>query len=66
VLADASFWVEGLRRAGLEADRRALRLLPQGLAWERVGDDLLLHFSLTAGAYATVVLRELLETGLTS
>ena len=51
----------GLERAGLEQDRRALRVRVQDLECQRDGDDLLLHFSLPAGSYATAVLRELLS-----
>lgn len=51
---------EGLERAGLEQERRSLRLRPAGLAWRWLGDGgLELGFELPAGAYATVVLAEL-------
>jgi len=61
VLARYTGWCEGLEAAGLKQDRRALRLRVQGLTWERNSSgDLLLEFSLPAGAYATCVLRELL------
>ena len=50
----------GLEAAGLEQERRASRLRPQGLAWEwRGGDALHLAFTLPPGAYATSVLAEL-------
>ncbi len=53
--------VKGLEEAGLEQDRRALRLVPEGLEWKWLEPDRLqLNFWLPAGAYATVVLRELL------
>ncbi len=51
-----------LDAAGLEADRRALRLLPEGLRFTLAGSDLTVEFGLQAGGYATVVLRELVET----
>jgi tRNA pseudouridine13 synthase len=52
----------GLERAGLKQERRALRLRPQALTWHRVQPDALqLGFSLPAGCYATTVLRELGE-----
>jgi tRNA pseudouridine13 synthase len=52
----------GLEHAGLEQERRALRLLPQSLHWEWTGDAILaLEFSLPPGSYATVVLRELAD-----
>jgi len=61
VLANYTGWCEGLEAAGLKQDRRALRLRVDDLVWDRNGSgDLLLEFSLPAGAYATCVLRELL------
>jgi tRNA pseudouridine13 synthase len=53
---------QGLEQAGLEQDRRALRLVPRELEWSWLQQDQLqLRFWLPAGAYATVVLRELIE-----
>ena len=50
----------GLESAGLRQERRATRLRPAGLAWEWLGDDvLLLAFELPPGAYATTVLGAL-------
>jgi len=50
----------GLESAGLEQERRALRLRPADLRWEWLDDNSLqLSFSLPPGAYATVVLAEL-------
>jgi tRNA pseudouridine13 synthase len=50
----------GLESAGLEQERRALRLRPADLSWEWLDDpSLQLSFSLPPGAYATVVLAEL-------
>jgi tRNA pseudouridine13 synthase len=59
ILAAHADWCEGLEAAGLAQDRRALRLGVSGLAWqwENAG-ELVLTFSLPAGAYATSVLRE--------
>ncbi len=51
-----------LEEAGLEQERRSLRLAVQGLASEWDGPDLLCRFALPPGAYATTVLRELLES----
>lgn len=51
---------DGLERAGLKQERRALRLQPADLSWrwlERT--SLELAFSLPPGTYATVVLAEL-------
>ncbi|MES0875255.1 tRNA pseudouridine(13) synthase TruD [Sinimarinibacterium thermocellulolyticum] len=52
----------GLERAGLEQERRALRLIPQAMRWHWLDADALrLEFELPPGAYATVVLRELTD-----
>lgn len=50
----------GLVAAGLDQERRALRVAVRGLAHRWDGDTLHLAFSLPAGAYATALLRELL------
>jgi tRNA pseudouridine13 synthase len=53
---------EGLEHAGLEQERRALRLRPRELRWQwREDRALAVCFALPAGAYATVVLAELGE-----
>lgn len=65
---------QGLESAGVEADRRALRMLPAGLEWHwepgpasasGEGDPapavLRLRFALPAGAYATSLVRELID-----
>ncbi len=50
----------GLERAGLEQERRALRLLPQSVAFDWPEPrTLTLRFGLPAGCYATSVLAEL-------
>lgn len=68
-LADFALWSEGLAKMGVKADRRALRLMPQELQWQWLpvnsasGEqslDLQLEFILPAGAFASMVLRELL------
>lgn len=54
--------VNGLEQAGLEAARRALRLRVAGLRWHSPSAGVLvIGFSLPAGAYATSVVRELVE-----
>lgn len=54
----------GLEAAGLVQERRALRLLPLDLAYQYdTGAGLVeLSFTLPAGCFATVVLRELFQT----
>jgi tRNA pseudouridine13 synthase len=56
-------WLDGLERLGLKQDRRALRVLPQGVAWRWLegGEEaaLELAFTLPAGSYATMVVREI-------
>ncbi|GAA0715010.1 tRNA pseudouridine(13) synthase TruD [Dokdonella soli] len=53
---------EGLQRAGLEQERRALRLGARDLVHEWLPDGgLVLDFQLAQGAFATTVLRELCD-----
>ncbi len=55
--------VEGLAAARMDQERRPLRLMPQQLRWRWLESDALeLAFELPAGAYATVVVRELART----
>lgn len=54
-------WAEGLVRQGLDQERRALRLSVADLNGTQQDSDLLLEFWLPSGAYATAVLRELVE-----
>lgn len=52
----------GLEEAGVEAGRRALRVIPRGLSWGWLdASTLRLSFTLPAGSYATAVLAELLD-----
>jgi tRNA pseudouridine13 synthase len=51
----------GLEDAGLEQARRALRVVPARLGWEVGRDEAVLGFELPPGAYATSVLRELID-----
>jgi tRNA pseudouridine13 synthase len=50
--------VDALAGFGLRQERRPLRLRVRELTWSMQGPDLEVAFSLPAGAYATVVLRE--------
>jgi tRNA pseudouridine13 synthase len=54
-------FAQGLADAGLAQERRALRVLPARLTWEIGRDELALAFELPPGAYATSVLRELID-----
>jgi tRNA pseudouridine13 synthase len=54
-------WVSGLAAAGLEHERRTLRLNVQGLTWNHAGTDLELAFRLGKGAFATTVLAEVID-----
>lgn len=62
VADDAPLIAEGLSAAGLEQDRRPLRLIPQQLQWRWEDSALILEFGLPPGAYATVVVREIADT----
>ena len=48
--------------AGMNQERRALRLAVRELGWERQGADVVVRFWLTKGSFATTVLGELFET----
>lgn len=52
--------LNGLEKAGLEQERRALRLKLRELEWQRLDADTFeLRFTLGRGAFATTVLREI-------
>ncbi len=60
IAAASSDLVAGLAAARMDQERRPLRLLPKDLRWRWLDDaSLELSFELPAGAYATVVVREL-------
>ncbi|MGX5914275.1 tRNA pseudouridine(13) synthase TruD [Aliidiomarina sp. Khilg15.8] len=59
--ADFNELCEGLEKAGLKQERRAMFLMPEGLEWSWRDDTCVLTMSLPAGAYATSVLREVAE-----
>lgn len=62
VLTEETLLREGLEKAGLEQERRSLRLPVKGLQWQFIQPQKLqLEFALPAGAYATSVLRELVQ-----
>jgi tRNA pseudouridine13 synthase len=51
---------QGLCSVGLEQERRALRVHARNFTWELAGDQLILRFGLSKGAFATVVIAELI------
>jgi tRNA pseudouridine13 synthase len=60
VAAASSDLAEGVAAARMDQERRPLRLLPRDFKWRWLDDNSLeLAFELPAGAYATVVVREL-------
>jgi len=62
LLAPYADVVTALAREGVEASRRALRLVPEGLEVSLDGDVVSMSFALSSGSYATMVVRELFET----
>jgi tRNA pseudouridine13 synthase len=59
VLSNWSDWQQNLVEQGLKQQRRALRVLPESMAWTFNSDDIEVSFFLPAGSYATAVLREI-------
>ncbi|MDM8545310.1 tRNA pseudouridine(13) synthase TruD [Candidatus Venteria ishoeyi] len=61
-LAPFSEFCQGLEKAGLKQERRPLRLPVADLSWSFEDDNQLkLNFTLPAGSYATVVIREIVQ-----
>lgn len=54
-----ALFCDGLEKAGMKQERRALRLPVSQLDWQLDGNSLSLSFFLSSGSYATSVLREL-------
>ena len=59
VASDYSTLAGGLERAGVDAGHRATRLCVQDLSWSVDDAGLCIGFTLSSGAFATSVLREL-------
>ncbi|ASQ45529.1 tRNA pseudouridine(13) synthase TruD [Legionella clemsonensis] len=53
-------WCKALEQHGLDRAYRSLRLVVEQMKWDWQGDNLQLSFQLTAGSYATAVMRELI------
>ena len=52
---------QGLEANGLKQERRALFILPERLAYQVEGNDVVVEFYLESGCYATSVIRELVQ-----
>jgi tRNA pseudouridine13 synthase len=50
-----------VEEAGMEQERRSLRLAVRSLEWSREPDAVVLSFRLTRGSFATTVLREIFD-----
>ncbi|WP_286806382.1 MULTISPECIES: tRNA pseudouridine(13) synthase TruD [unclassified Marinimicrobium] len=61
VLAPWKGWCDGLEHVGLNQERRALALNPQGLAWHWEQGDMVLSFALPPGTFATALLAEVAQ-----
>ena len=62
IAEEYSGFARGLEAARLKQERRALRLMPVAMNWEISPHALLLDFELPAGTFATMVLRECVNT----
>jgi tRNA pseudouridine13 synthase len=63
VIARHEVLAQGLSEAGLEPERRALRIRVDRLAWTIEGEVVQLRFRLFRGAFATAVLHEVIANG---
>lgn len=61
IAGDFDLFCEGLSKAGLDQERRALRMRVSELSWSIDADRLTLKFRLPRGTFATTALHELLE-----
>ncbi|KTC84056.1 tRNA pseudouridine(13) synthase TruD [Legionella brunensis] len=59
-LAGYESWCSALEKHGLERSYRSLRLAVECMMWDWQDNNLYLSFKLTAGSYATSVVRELI------
>jgi tRNA pseudouridine13 synthase len=63
VAAQLSQAAELVQEAGMEQERRSLRLAVRDLQWSREGNSVVLRFKLARGSFATTVLREIFDVG---
>jgi tRNA pseudouridine13 synthase len=62
IIAQHPIWKKGLESVGMKQERRALRVVPKNLNWLWLDDKTLeLKFFLSAGSYATMLVRELVQ-----
>jgi tRNA pseudouridine13 synthase len=61
--AQLSSAAELVEEAGMQQERRSLRLAVRDLRWDREPDAVVLRFRLARGSFATTVLREIFEVG---
>ncbi len=61
VAAEYDVFSKGLESARLKQERRAVRLVAENLSWEIKDDTLQISFDLPAGAFATMLMRELVN-----
>jgi tRNA pseudouridine13 synthase len=54
---------ELVQEAGMEQERRGLRLAVRDLQWSREANAVVLRFRLARGSFATTVLREIFDVG---
>src|SRR5882724_7209513 len=54
-----------VQEAGMEQERRSLRLAVRDLQWSREAKAIVLRFRLARGSFATTVLREIFDVGAT-
>ncbi|HEY9052910.1 MAG TPA: tRNA pseudouridine(13) synthase TruD [Gammaproteobacteria bacterium] len=60
IASSCKLFCEGIAAAGMDQERRALRLAVKQMHWQFNNDQLLLDFELSAGSFATMVLREII------
>jgi tRNA pseudouridine13 synthase len=63
VAARLSAASELVQEAGMEQERRSLRLAVRDLQWSREPNAVVLRFRLTRGSFATTVVREIFDVG---
>lgn len=61
VIENYPVFIDGLMRARMKSERRALRVIPEGFSIEINGSTLTVSFALPRGCFATSVLRELVD-----